>query len=329
MADFILSLSTVIEADESLRPIWHAAEILRRDMREGLRGHGPENVIRVALDASVGAEKYKAQVGENEILFTCGDDLGAVYALLSLSERALKVRPLGWWMGLRPQTFDTVALPCQSWQSPEYKVRFRSWFINDEILFTGWHLEENQRAEVWKRAFEAILRCGGNMVIPGTDREYDGTVLNAMALDMGLWLTQHHSEILGARMFGRAYPYLTPSYTLYPEKYEALWQEAVDRYAGKRVLWCIGFRGQGDHAFWDDDDAGFDTDEKRGAFISSVMRRQMELVRAKSPDAVFSTNLYGELMVLYRQGYLKVPDDVIKVWGTTALAAWCPAARAI
>jgi hypothetical protein len=132
---------------------------------------------------------------------------------------------------------------------------------------------------------------------------------------MGLWVTQHHSELLGARMFGRVYPDLTPSYGLYPEKYEALWQEAIDRYAGKRILWCIGFRGQGDHAFWDDDGAGFDTDEKRGRFISSVMRRQMELTRAKDPDALFSTNLYGELMGLYRQGFLTVPEEVVKIWG--------------
>ena len=46
---------------------------------------------------------------------------------------------------------------------------------------------------------------------------------------------------------------------------------AIDRYAGRRVVWCIGFRGQGDHAFWDDDDGGYDTDEKRGAFISRAM----------------------------------------------------------
>lgn len=313
--DFILSGSTKIIAESSLAPIRNGVDILRRDMTERLTGKGPENVIRVALDPEMAPESYRAKVTPEEILLTAGDDLGAVYAMLSVSERLLGVHAFDWWMEIPAKKTETVAVPPQKWESPEYRVRFRSWFINDEVLFTGWHMEESQRYTVWKRAFEAILRCGGNMVIPGTDREYDGRVLTEMALDMGLWITQHHSEILGSRMFGRVYPELTPSYTMYPEKYEELWQEAIDHYAGRRVVWCIGFRGQGDHAFWDDDDAGYDTDEKRGAFISRVMRRQMELTRAKDPKARFSTNLYGELMVLYRQGYLQVPEDVIKIWG--------------
>ena len=177
---------------------------------------------------------------------------------------------------------DTAWIPLGGWESPRYAVRYRCWFVNDEVLFTGWHLEESQRAEVWKRLIEALLRCGGNMVIPGTDREYDGHRLCDMALERGLWITQHHTELLGARMFARAYPELQPSYTQHPREFEALWQEAVDRYAGRRVVWTIGFRGQGDKAFWHDD-SGYDTAEKQGAFISSVMRRQMELVRAKDP----------------------------------------------
>ena len=314
MSDFILSLSTRIQADESQSAIQHAAAVLRRDMRENLSGQGPDNVIRVLQDSALEAETYAAEVTEQEVLLRCGDDLGAVYALLSVSQRYLGVQPLGWWMGLRPKMHDTAWIPLGGWESPRYAVRYRCWFVNDEVLFTGWHLEESQRAEVWKRLFEALLRCGGNMVIPGTDREYDGHRLCDMALERGLWITQHHTELLGARMFARAYPELQPSYTQHPREFEALWQEAVDRYAGRRVVWTIGFRGQGDKAFWHDD-SGYDTAEKQGAFISSVMRRQMELVRAKDPKAVFSTNLYGEMMGLYRAGHLKVPDGVIRLWG--------------
>ena len=314
MNELILSLSTRIQADESVHAIAYAAGVLRRDLRDGLTGHGPANVIRVVLDPSLEAETYLARVTEQEILLQCGDDLGAVYALLSISERYLGVRPLGWWMGLKAPVKETVTIPCGTWASPKYAVRYRCWFVNDEVLLTGWHLEESQRAEVWKRLFEALLRCGGNMVIPGTDREYDGHQLCDMALERGLWITQHHTELLGARMFARAYPELQPSYTQHPQEFEKLWQEAIDRYAGKRVVWTIGFRGQGDKAFWHDD-AGYDTAEKQGAFISSVMRRQMELVRARDPKAVFSTNLYGEMMGLYRQGFLQVPDGVIRLWG--------------
>ncbi len=314
MDPFLLSLSTSILADENVPAVRSGVEILKRDMREILTGQGEKNVIRVVMDPSLEKESFRADVMPQEITLTCGDDLGAMYALLSVSERALGIRPLDWWMGILPKARQSVQVPCMTWKSPRYAVRFRGWFANDEVLFTLWHQEEAQRARVWKRLFEALLRCGGNMVIPGTDREYDGRALNQMALDMGLWITQHHTEVLGARMFGRVYPDLQPSYTLYPELFEGLWKEAVDLYAGKRVVWAVGFRGQGDKAFWNDDQ-GFDTDRKRGELISRVIARQMDMVREKDPNACFSTNLYGEMMSLYRQGDLRIPREVIKIWG--------------
>ncbi len=40
----------------------------------------------------------------------------------------------------------------------------------------------------------------------------------------------------------------------------------------------------------------------------------MEIVREVLPDAVFCTNLYGEMMGLYQNGFLPIPDEVIKIW---------------
>ena len=314
MRGFVLSRATRIEADETRPPVFHAANILRRDMRDVLTGNGPENAIRVVTTRELPEEGYIVSVKEEEILVECADDLGAVYGLLAISERFLGFAPLGWWNDQRVAKRESVAVPPQTLHSPTYAVRFRGWFINDEVLFTGWKMEESAKMSVWQRAFETILRCGGNMVIPGTDRGYDGHTLNILASDMGLWLTQHHTELLGARMFARVYPGLTASYTQYPEKFEALWQEAIDLYGGRKVVWAIGFRGQGDCAFWKNE-AGFDTDEARGAFISRVMRRQMEMVRRRDPNARFCTNLYGEMMGLYRKGFLDVPEEVIKLWG--------------
>lgn len=314
MNAFILSKSTRIAADEHVLPIHHAAEILRRDMADVLRAGGEENWIRIELDPSLAAESWEASCTPEELLFRCGDDLGAAYALLSVSQRFLDIQPLDWWMSRKTKRKETVSVPCGAWQSPVYRVRFRGWFVNDEVLLIGWHQEEYAREEAWERIFETVLRCGGNMVIPGTDRDFDGEKLCRMALDRGLWLTQHHTELLGARMFARAYPGVEASYTLHPDLYEALWQEAIDRWAGERVVWAVGFRGQGDHAFWEEDRSA-DTPAKRGAYIEKVMRRQMEMVRAKDPGARFCTNLYGEIMALYREGHLKVPEEVIRLWG--------------
>ena len=51
-----------------------------------------------------------------------------------------------------------------------------------------------------------FLRCGGNMTIPGTDK--NSRLNRQMAADMGLWITHHHAEPLGAEIFARAYPAL-------------------------------------------------------------------------------------------------------------------------
>jgi hypothetical protein len=267
-----------------------------------------------------------AQAAEEEITLRCGDDLGAAYALLSVSERLLGVQPLGWWMGLAPKRLGSVSVPCQSWESPRYRVRFRGWFVNDEVLFSGWHSEENARAEVWERVFETVLRCGGNMVIPGTDRGFDGHVLNEMALERGLWLTQHHTELLGAKMFARVYPDLQPPIHCTRTNTRGCGRNpSTDTRAGAWYgLWASGARATGR--------SGRTTGKRippksGGAFIARVMRRQMELVRAKDPAAHFCTNLYGEMMALYRKGICPCRRTSSSCGAITALAKWYPAAR--
>ena len=47
--------------------------------------------------------------------------------------------------------------------------------------------------------------------------------------------------------------------------------------------------------------------------ISEVIRKQCDIVRKYVKNPVFCTNLYGEIMELYEQGYIKIDTDVIKV----------------
>ncbi|MBP3196638.1 MAG: glycosyl hydrolase 115 family protein, partial [Butyrivibrio sp.] len=51
-----------------------------------------------------------------------------------------------------------------------------------------------------------------------------------------------------------------------------------------------------------------------GRLMSDLMLEQYKLVKKSDPDAVCCTNLYGETMELYRDGYLSFPEDVIKIW---------------
>ena len=311
MSSFVFSLATAIVADETVAALSSAAGILRRDMAAVLTGLGPANAIVLTRDDSLPEQAWRMTVTPERITLYHRDALGGVYGLLHLSEQALGIAPLWFWNDQPLPAIPVAEIPCGTVASPTFAVRYRGWFINDEVLLDPWKQDEAEHREVWRMAFEAILRCGGNMVIPGTDRHGDG--LDMLASDMGLILTQHHAELLGAEMFGRRWPDLQASYRLYPEKFEQLWREAAERLRGRKVIYAIGFRGQGDGPFWGEDGA-FDTDGKRGALVSQIMRRQMEIVRAVEPDALFCTNLYGEMMHLYRCGALQVPDGVIKIW---------------
>lgn len=189
-------------------------------------------------------------------------------------------------------------------------VKFRGWFINDEVLLSHWDAGRDA-SYPWEMALEALLRCGGNVVIPGTDqnsKRYAG-----LASSMGLWITHHHAEPLGAEMFLRAYPGENPSFRENPELFRTLWKEGIERQKDQKVIWNLGFRGQGDTPFWEND-PHYDTPEKRGRLISSIMEEQYGLVKDAVPNPVCCMNLYGEIMELYQQGYLTLPEGVIMIW---------------
>ncbi|NLO84179.1 MAG: hypothetical protein GX096_01930 [Clostridiales bacterium] len=314
MNEFILSLSTCIHVDCLTDAIQSSLTAFQGDIQKTLLSSGEKNEIMLIKDESLDAERYMIRVTPALLSLAYADDLGAIYGLFFLSEQFLGVAPFDFWNQRILQAKAQVRIPCGEYRSRKKAVEYRGWFVNDEVMLDGWPDTEAQKTEMWQRIFETILRCGGNMVIPGTDRKDDGEQLSDLALSMGLWVSQHHTELLGARMFARAYPNITPSYHKHPELFETLWQESIDHYAGKKVIWAVGYRGQGDFAFWANEQ-GFDTDEARGDMIVRVMKRQMEMIRAKDASALFCTNIYGEMMDLYRAGCLPVPKEVIKIWG--------------
>ena len=260
--DFIFSLNTELHNPFREAPIKNAVSMLERDMHKCLTNAvGPRNAITLVKDGQMAEESYQVAVAdESRMTVTAGDDLGFVYGLLSISEalsghKALLVLagPTDSGAGLRgdPRRHLRRSVPA---------VRYRGWFLNDEVLLIHW---KNGKPEdfPWRMAFEALLRCGGNMVIPGTDKN---SRLNAnLASEYGLWLTHHHAEPLGAEIFARAYPDLMPSYSKNPECFHKLWEEAVLRQKDQKVIWALGFRGQGDCPFWErPGEESFDTPKK-------------------------------------------------------------------
>ena len=307
---FEFSLLTGLTAPEATEPVRRAMAMLRRDMAAVLTNGVQRNEIVLRGDALLPAEAWRLRVTPERIEIDFADELGAIYALLHISQSALGVEPCWFWNDQRFTRRKSVRIPCGETGSGPFAVRYRGWFINDEVLLHAWSVD-GSREKPWEMAFETLLRLGGNMVIPGTDK--NAHLYRDLAASFGLYVTHHHAEPLGATMFRRAYPELMPSYAEHPALFEGLWAEAIARQRGQKVVYGVGFRGQGDKPFWADDPA-YDTPEKRGALISGIIRRQYDMVQAAVPGAPCCTSLYGEVMELYNDGFIDLPDEIIRIW---------------
>ncbi|MED4225936.1 glycosyl hydrolase 115 family protein [Neobacillus cucumis] len=280
---------------------------------------GPNLIIRYASKEDEGPDWTEgfafrfSQQNEKWVMHIIGnDDLGIIYGLLHYSRHYLGVDPFWFWADLSIEPRTQIKIPVTNYNSARSKVRNRGWFVNDEVCLIGWKEEYPPMKEVWFPVFEALLRCGGNMVIPGTDLPRHGIHAD-LAAEMGLWVTHHHAEPLGAEMFSRAYPGKKPNYQENPELFENLWKEAIEKQKHQKIIWVLSFRGQGDAPFWQNAPE-FDTPEKRGDMISKVVERQYELVRKSVEQPVCCMALYEEIAELYKEGYIRVPDGVIKIW---------------
>ncbi|WP_078544598.1 glycosyl hydrolase 115 family protein [Litchfieldia alkalitelluris] len=316
---FILNNQTCLEYQgPSLNGVKHFLQVLTRDKNKVFQeSTTPKNTtVLFVLDEhnhkELNAEQYTIHFSEDlsEMKVTAADELGIIYGILHVSEQHLGVDKFWFWNDCEPVSKEVVEIAPVPFLSEIPKVRYRGWFVNDEVLISVWKYEDSNEM-VWEMVFEALLRCRGNMVIPGTDIE--NPVYKNIAINMGLWVTHHHAEPLGAQMFARVYPDKKASYVENKDLFQQLWKDAIIEQKDAKIIWNIGFRGQGDRPFWVDDPT-FDTDEKRGALISEIMRDQYELISEYQDDPICCVNLYGEVTELYKKGLLELPDGVIKIW---------------
>lgn len=311
MEKFILTKTTkVINNVKDSRPVELACERFKRDLDMALEAAEQSAGVIVLNQKIMAEEQYKIEVSEVQIQIWGNDARSFIYALNEISEKYLGILPFWFWNDQKIEKRGQVEIPCGSYRTPAMRIKYRGWFVNDEVLISHWDADVSKDYP-WEMVFEALLRCRGNLVIPGTDK--NSKYYAPIASDMGLMVTHHHAEPLGAEMFLRAYPNLEPSYLKYANLFEQLWEDAIERQKDEQVIWNIGFRGQGDVPFWENDPA-YNTSKKRGKLISSIMKKQYDMVRAQVPDAVFCTNLYGEILELYREGCLEIPEDVILIW---------------
>lgn len=310
--EFLCNAGTKIIYEGNSSAVCNGVRILERDITKVFTYPEREKNQMILRDApELGTEEFVLDVGE-QLIVSAADELGFVYGLLYISERFLGIKPFWFWMDQKIERKSGVSVPFGSYRAPRPTVKYRGWFVNDEVLIMKWNIDGDS-VEPWRMVFEALLRCGGNMVIPGTDK--NSKKYQNLASEMGLWLTHHHAEPLGAEMFVRAYPEKEPNYAQSPELFWKLWEDAVQEQKDYKVIWSLGFRGQGDCPFWSNDTSGqFDTAEKRGALISDIIERQRKLILQSVKNPVFCTNLYGEIMELYEEGHIHFADDIIKIY---------------
>ncbi|MDO5399076.1 MAG: glycosyl hydrolase 115 family protein, partial [bacterium] len=308
---FILSLNTNILYKGNSRAVKNAVKILQRDMDKRFKASDcRKNAIILTVLPNLDDEEFYIDAAD-EMTIYAKDELGFIYGLLYISKTFLGIKPFWFWMDQKIEKTNAVSVEYGRYISAKPAVKYRGWFVNDEVLIMKWNIGGDS-TEPWRMVFEALLRCGGNMVIPGTDK--NSKKYRHIASDMGLWITHHHAEPLGAEMFTRLYPNMEPNYAETPELFHKLWADGIIEQKDLKVVWCLGFRGQGDCPFWSHDSSGrFDTPAKRGKLISEIIELQRQLVMKYVDNPVFCTNLYGEIMELYDEGYITLADDIIKI----------------
>ncbi len=289
-----------------------AADHLKRDMGFVLARTDEEGGGRIVLEyGRMERECYELRVCGEELRILAGDELGFVYGIYGVSREILGVHDFWFWNDQRFEKKDRIEVPEGFYRrSRPFAVALRGWFINDEVLISRWSVDRDP-VKPWAMALEALLRCGGNMVIPGTDKNSEK--YRQLASDMGLFITHHHAEPLGPPMFARVYPDLNPSYKENGKLFRGLWEQGLEEQKDLKVVWNLGFRGQGDCPFWENDPE-YASDEDRGRLMGNLIEEQYQMVKRQDPEGVCCTNLYGETMELYQKGCLKLPKDVIRIW---------------
>jgi len=171
-------------------------------------------------------------------------------------------------------------------------------------------------------ACEALLRLGGNLIIPASFLDIMNPAEAALVqtcVKRGLYVSQHHIEPLGVSHFGfenymrargreASFQYLTD-----PDAVRECWRAYAQRWAevaGDRAVWQLGLRGKGDRPVWQHVEGI--TRGNGGQYISQAMRDQRDIVRQVDPRThpPMTTTLWLEGSELMAEGKLTIPADV-------------------
>lgn len=323
----------LIDANEPA-PLQRAASDLAGDFQRvfGQRGRivrtpaqAGASTIQIALNAGLpsraarpaGWENLRIQTQPNGVLLTGSDVRGAIYAVYQFSQQFFGVDPLYYWTDHNPARRTEAVVPDNFALTEGPVWRYRGWFLNDEDLFTGWKPGQTDGTgmslELWDHIFESILRLKGDMVVPGTwIFPYEPQI--KAAGERGLIVTQHHVNTLGLDTYKWPKQKLM-SYLSDPKSLESAWRISANQYPkGAEILWSVGFRGQNDYPFWQDDPNAPTTDAGRAAIIRAAIDKQIEIIHTIDPHPQIQMNAWREAATFIHEGVLKIPDQATLIW---------------
>lgn len=131
-------------------------------------------------------ERYKISVSADKIVIYAQGDLGFIYGLLHLSEQYMGIHPFWFFMDQTMEQRKKASVPEGVICSKDPIVLFRGVHFSDATLLTGWSYQEDGTAG-WNMCLETLLRCGGNVVLPGTEKMAEA--LEELSKQHGLFLT--------------------------------------------------------------------------------------------------------------------------------------------
>lgn len=310
----VFTNTKVINLHPDDQVLTNGAKLLQRDIAKVVTTSGPSNVIRLKKEVATDLrdDNFKiVAVSDTVLEVQAATSLGVMYGVLAISREALGIEDAWYFLDMEPTQKERAVVDTDQLRLPDYHVKYRGWFVNDEVMISHWQ-DYGSNQYVWYRIYETLLRFGGNIIIAGTDKNSHANRKSANAF--GLMTTHHHAEPLGAQMFAREYPDLEASYLKYPELFEAIWQASIEEQKDSQVIWSLGFRGQGDRPFWKDDDSREWTEQAKADVINSVIQLQYDMVKAAVPNAICAVNIYGELAKMFQEDLLQLPKDVLEIW---------------
>ena len=297
-------------------------------------------------------ERYEIAVQENRIIIAGSDRRGLLYGIYQFSRRVLGVDPLWFWIPETPKPLERADARRAVTVSGIPTFKYRGWFINGEDLLEEWDYGSYREAvdwygvkhkaisyETYDRLFQTMLRLRVNLIIPATVMDIadaETRQVYEMIRRRGLLFSQHHIEPVGVcpsyafRNYCRRHNHDENfSWTNNRDVVEDCWREHINLIAEfeDSVVWQLGYRGAGDVPFWKTESNAPTDMPSRAAVINNAVARQYALIRERvgtTRRTPCTATLWWEGNVLYKQGLLRFPEEVMVIISDVARTQMLP-----